>query len=185
VAEISATVLVRLDLRREARAAVQQALSLAPNNPAADKHELAEVHLLLALLAQADRHYSEATREADLAIALNQEGLPAESPQGWDGYAYLGRIYLKADQPAQALQPLKHAARLLATSRPMDRADNALALARALWQTGGDRKEAQRLVDEARAIYREHPKREQEVMDLVEWFRTNAPGVYGVATTER
>lgn len=91
----------------------------------------------------------------------------------------LGAAWTALGKPARA-RPLLEAA-LVAQTTPAtaaDRADTELALARALWATGGDRARARALAERARDYFAAHPLGARRARDLAEadrWLREHRP----------
>jgi tetratricopeptide (TPR) repeat protein len=91
-------------------------------------------------------------REA-LAIARANDGRET----GWTAYPLtgIGQALLSLARPAEAVEPLEHALRLREANEPNASvvADTRFALARALWDGGGDRRRARALAAQARQAY--------------------------------
>lgn len=89
------------------------------------------------------------------ALALREKAARPEHPDLVVALVGLGRGQVALGAPREALAPLERALKLSATPRilPETSADLRFGLARALWETNGDRERARRLATEAREAY--------------------------------
>jgi eukaryotic-like serine/threonine-protein kinase len=117
----------------------------------AEHHEVGRALNNLASVQFDVGEYDESLRNYTEALRLTERGLGADHP----GLAYpltgIGHVHLATATAQLAVAPLERALALRAAADidPIDRADTQFALARALWDTRGDRERALALVADA------------------------------------
>jgi tetratricopeptide (TPR) repeat protein len=94
---------------------------------------------------------TEALGYFERALRLRQNKLGARHPELAFPLTGQGEALLKLGRPAEALAPLERALSVRQTSAvpPVELAETRFALARALWEAGGDKERARRLAQEA------------------------------------
>lgn len=109
--------------------------------------------------------YQQAIQHREASVAL------PEHPDLVGALAGLGRSHVELRAPREALAPLERALKLSASPRvaPRVAANLRFDLARALWETNGDRERARQLATEARDIYT-RAGREQDVRAVNAWL---------------
>jgi serine/threonine protein kinase/tetratricopeptide (TPR) repeat protein len=116
--------------------------------------------------------YTEGRRSFDSARTIWEHELGPDADvlaYAWTG---VGISLLGEHDPSSALAPLERAFAIQSRKEvdPTDRADTLFALARALWESGGERSRARRLAEEANAAYAAATmKTEHAVVDA--WLR--------------
>jgi tetratricopeptide (TPR) repeat protein len=117
------------------------------------------------------------------AAALYERVIPRlESSEGADdvlgsSMVNLGRAYLELHAPGRALAPLERAAAKLDGLDPDERVELELGLARALWDTGGDRARAHELARHALADVRAIAgARHDDVVRIERWLASHPVG---------
>lgn len=115
------------------------------------------------------------------AIVLYEKAIPAlEKSRGrriarasaWSG---LCRAYVELQQPDRALAPLKLLASELDELDRGNRASIEFTLARTLWLTGGDRKRARALAEDALTVDRAETGND-DTAEIQRWLTTHRPG---------
>jgi tetratricopeptide (TPR) repeat protein/predicted Ser/Thr protein kinase len=99
----------------------------------------------------------EARPSYERAVDLRRRHLGADHPQLAFSLTGLGRAFLALHQPAAALVPLRRAVEIRAAGE-VDKpqlAESRYHLARAVWASGGSRKEARALAEQARSLVAE------------------------------
>jgi tetratricopeptide (TPR) repeat protein len=161
-------------LRRyeEARPYLERALALAEQNPTAERRELAYRYVSIGQLEDRTNHDAEAERAYERAIVLFDGALGKGRPEAADATLGLGLLRLKEGRPRDALDALEIA--LAESDRGGDVAPvTRLALARALWETGGDRVRARALAQQAEDRFAQHAAGEAGARDLEQWLRAH------------
>jgi tetratricopeptide (TPR) repeat protein len=165
-------VLTTLQRYDEARTYLTRALSLATSNPGFEKRRLANLYVDIGDLEAHMDHDDEARRAYEHAKDVYDAALGPGRPEAAPAWLGLGLLHLKRGRPRQALEALEMAMKEAdrgGASAPQTR----LALARALWQTGGDRGRARMLAKQAEDEYAKHPAQEDGDRDLEQWLRVN------------
>jgi tetratricopeptide (TPR) repeat protein len=106
------------------------------------------------------------------ALAIQQRGLPPDQFDFAPVLIGLGECQLELGRPAEALAPLERAIKIAEpTQKPSDLARPRFALARALWDSGGDRARATDLAKQARAAFAaEGPNEKRRMARIRAWF---------------
>jgi tetratricopeptide (TPR) repeat protein len=132
-------------------------------------------------LASNEGEYLVALGRAKEAIPVFEDavkrlqGTGPESPILAYPLTGLGQAYLALGRPVDARPVLEHAWRLRETvDIPVDAAETRFALARALWDTGGDRARARGLAVAARDAYA-HASDAEHARGVDTWLATHAP----------
>ncbi|MCX4245386.1 serine/threonine-protein kinase [Paraliomyxa miuraensis] len=120
-----------------------------------DHVEVARSHNNLGAALQAGGQLSEAEAELRAAVAVWERLKGPDDPNTARARNNLGNVLLDQGKPGLAVEPLRQAwaVRSAEGSPPSERARTALALARALMQSGRDRKQALELARIADAAY--------------------------------
>ena len=165
--------LTEMGLFDDAHTTLHRALDLAEGVPSVEERQVAEI---LGYLGNADRRvgkYDDALRELQRSTAMFEHALGPHHPHAGPALCVLGLLYLDRGEPRRARAPLEES--LSIAEGPLDCEAGSFALAKALWQTGGDRMRAAVLVKQARDYFREHPTNAAEVREFDEWFQKHAP----------
>jgi hypothetical protein len=125
------------------------------------------------LLALASRDWAMAITELERAQATLAPQQRRTADEG-ENFALIGLAHVEAGEPRLALRPLEHALDITWACcqgfhyfTPIAQ----LALARALWATGGDRTRARKLADHARdGFARLGPGRERDRLAAIRWL---------------
>jgi eukaryotic-like serine/threonine-protein kinase len=106
------------------------------------------------------------------ALAIEERGYGAESTNLAFPLTGLGLSYLADHHPAAAVAPLERAHRIRAVheSDPLLTAETDFALARALWDSGGDRGRAVRLAEAAEKLYGDKPMFAARTAEIDRWL---------------
>ncbi len=154
----------------EALSAHQRALVLQTKDAPGSQYEasahaaVADVLLLQHQLARAEPEYRTAIAQYEKAVGA-QSGRLASPLHG------LGELLLEAKRPREAVPVLERACALAAGEGPLEHGQNCFALARALWESGGDRARALKLAQNARAELKDQPgAQKQELAKLERWL---------------
>jgi tetratricopeptide (TPR) repeat protein len=152
---------------------LQEALGYAQRAVADLRHELGDEHPIVGvdlsnegeILVQLGRQ-AEARAAFERALAIEERSYGKDSANLGYPLTGLGESYLRDHQPTAAVAPLQRAL-AIRQARESDKsllADTSFALARALWDGGGDRRRALALAEQARNAYGQqaflHPKLE-------------------------
>ncbi len=107
------------------------------------------------------------------ALAMNEMALGPYHPEVAHPLLGMGSVYLASGAPRKALAPLERAVSIWEwrPGDPVDLAEARFGLARALWESGGDRKRAKRLAGVARTTYAASGGRTQkELAEVDDWL---------------
>jgi tetratricopeptide (TPR) repeat protein len=164
--------LVRIDRAHEAVAITRRALAILEEKVGEKHFETARCLI----------NFGDALREAgehEESLAIARRGLEVLEAQigkdtGYSGFGWtgIGRSLLDGGQPNEAIEPLERAIRLYEQHGidPEQVAVARFALARALWESGRDRKRANELAAAARAVFAAAgPARKLELKRLDAW----------------
>jgi eukaryotic-like serine/threonine-protein kinase len=132
----------------------RRALQIKERTLGPDHPDLAETHVNLGVLYGERGEWALAQRHLERAVALI-EPVGAEHPVLGHALSDLGQMWLDQHLPERAIEPLERAVRIFDEK---DRAASVegsarFGLARALWETGGDRDRATTLARQAREDY--------------------------------
>ena len=122
--------------------------------------------------------HEEARAAYRQALSIEERAYGADSTIVAYPLAGLGQSYLAEHLPAAAVAPLERASRI----RDLHENDTALvaetsfALARALWESGGDRERALRLAAGAHKAYLRQPAFASRADDVTRWLAARHPG---------
>jgi eukaryotic-like serine/threonine-protein kinase len=154
---------------RAAAAAFEQAFGHEHPDVGRALNNLASVQYDVGNYGDALRNYSESLRvcEATLGVDHVHLGYPLTG---------IGLVQLADGRPHEAIAPLERSLALRDKDDidPMDRADTQFALARALWDGGGDRARARELAIDAIANYgRAEPGYPTARVDAADWLEAH------------
>ncbi len=110
--------------------------------------------------------YREAIPRYERALAITEKTLGPDHLYIADALQGVGASHLGLHEPKVAIAPLTRALamrRRLGTA-PREVAETSLALARALWDGGGDRAQAVALAERAREVFGVNPARDREAL---------------------
>jgi len=116
------------------------------------------------------------------ALAIEERGYGADSTNLAYPLTGLGLSYLADRHPEAALGPLERANRLRAVHEPdpLLVAETQFALARALWESGGDRARAVRLAETAEKLYGDKPmfaaRTAERIAEIDRWLDSRNRG---------
>jgi tetratricopeptide (TPR) repeat protein len=103
-----------------------------------------------------------------------------EPSSSWLAYPLTGQAQslLATGRPADAVAPLERAVTIRDRSEiyPMPRGETRFALARALWESGGDRARARALAVSARAEYERADGAKKQIATIDAWLRASGGG---------
>ena len=128
-------------------------------------------------LDQMGRH-EEARAGYRRALAIEERGYGADSSNLAYPLTGLGLSYLADHRPEAAVPPLERAHRIRAAreSDPLLVAQTEFALARALWESGGDRARAVRLAETAEKLYGDKPAFASRTAEIDRWLDSRTRG---------
>ncbi|MCY1060752.1 tetratricopeptide repeat protein [Nannocystis sp. SCPEA4] len=115
---------------------------------------------------------AEAKEQLEWALALQRETLGEDHPDTGAYLTGIGISLTEMGRPAEAIAPLE-AAIALFERRPRDARYLGAArneLARALWDSGGDKLRARGLAESAAAIFRAQPEAERLLREVETWL---------------
>jgi tetratricopeptide (TPR) repeat protein len=116
--------------------------------------------------------FDEARTLFTSALAVWSKELPPDHPDFGDSLAGIGQSYLGQQAPAKAVAPLEQALAIREKigAEPLQVADTRFMLARALWDSGGDRARAGQLAESARAVFTSRPTWRDKVEVVDGWL---------------
>jgi tetratricopeptide (TPR) repeat protein/predicted Ser/Thr protein kinase len=150
------------------RALAVRELALGPEHPslAPSLNNLGNIFALQKKSQEALGYYQR-------ALAMNEKALGPNHPEVARPLLGIGSVYLETHAPGKALAPLERAVSIW-EGRPGDPVELAQArfeLARALWETGGDRKRAKQLAALARTTFGASGERaRKELAEVDDWL---------------
>ncbi len=135
----------------DARASYQRAIQVDEAAVGIDSEEVAAAHEAFADFEASLRHPREALAEFKIALAIRDKVDPPEYAGKAHALAGIGDAERSLGDPAAAVDPLRHSVKLLAgyDGDPTTLADIRFSLARAIWDSHGDRGEARALAASA------------------------------------
>ena len=142
--------------------------ALGPEHP-----KVASAVLNLAKVDLAEGRTQAALTGFQRALAVRRKALGPEHPKVVTSLTLVGEATLRVHGPRAALEPLEQAVALAARVElpPMDRGKALFTLARALWESGGDRQRALALAREAQQAYAKTPQLvPAEARELESWL---------------
>lgn len=141
--------------RERSKAEYRVAIGLFERTLGADHPELGRGYNNLASVQYDNGEAADALANYTTALRISEQALGRDHPDLAYPLTGVGLAQLALDAPARAIEPLERAVALRRGSDidPVDRADAQFALARALWDGGGDRGRAITLADDAIAGY--------------------------------
>ncbi len=115
--------------------------------------------------------FADARQSFEQAIAIWQRAFPADPSLVASSLTGIGIAYLGEGRPANAVDPLERALRIRRETKvdPAETAVTLFALARALWNSGGDRRQAKSLAAEARRTFA-RASQTAKVADVEQWL---------------
>jgi eukaryotic-like serine/threonine-protein kinase len=167
--------LLRLGRYADADEHVARAMTIAETSRGIEieKSRIADLHSIRGRLARLEKRYDDARRELEEAIAIDAKALGKDNPDVSGAIVELARVDLAQGDAKRAIPLLERALVLIKDVGPSELAEPRLALAQALWQTGGDRKRATELAAQARELYARVPAKRVEVKEIEDWFAKN------------
>src|SRR6202041_1989659 len=126
----------------EARENIARAMTLAGAAAGFEASRGADLFAIRGKLARLEKRYDDARSDLERAIDLTTSAVGKDNPDLSDALINLGRVYIEIGQPAKAVPLLERMLVLCRDLDPSELAEPRLALAQALWQTGGDRARA-------------------------------------------
>jgi tetratricopeptide (TPR) repeat protein len=165
--------LMRLGRLDEARGHVESGLAIAQAIDGFEKSRIADLLSVRGIVARLEKRYDDAQRDFERAIEIDTAALGKDNPDASDAMTELARVHLERGQAKKAVPLLERALVLDKDLGASQLAEPRLALAQALWQTGGDRARAAELAKEARAFYERLPARRVEVGEIEDWLAAN------------
>jgi tetratricopeptide (TPR) repeat protein len=146
---------IQIGRYQDARAELEQLLATLTRTHHAQGDAAADAWTSLGQIDIEEQHWARALEELHRALAIAETAFGADSPQLWPQLGQLGRAWLGLGRPDKAATTLQRALSIGPESEipPISRADIELALARALWDGGGDRQRALALAATAQRDY--------------------------------
>ena len=131
----------------DARASYQRAIKVDEAAVGSDSEEVAAAHEAFADFEASLGHHREALAEFKIGLAIRDKIDPPEYVGNAHALAGIGDANRNLGDPAAAVEPLRRSVKLLAgyDGDPTTLADTRLSLARAIWDSHGDRDEARAL----------------------------------------
>jgi tetratricopeptide (TPR) repeat protein len=130
--------------------------------------------------------YDEARALFNSAIVVWKKELPSDHPYFGDSLNGIGRGYVEQGAPASALAPLERALAIREKSgaETSQIGETRFLLARALWDSGGDRTRAGALAQAAKAVYGDKTQWHDKVVAIDSWIAKHptAPPPRALAT---
>ena len=122
--------------------------------------------------------HEEARAAYRQALSIEERAYGADSTIVAYTLAGMGQSYLSEHRPAAAVAPLERAWRIrdLHENDVALVAETSFALARALWESGGDRDRALRLATSAHKAYLQRPAFASRADDVTRWLAARHPG---------
>jgi tetratricopeptide (TPR) repeat protein len=157
----------------------QEALGYAQRAVADTGRELGDEHPVVGIylsnegeiLAQLGRQ-EEARAAFERAVPIEERGYGKDGANLAYPLTGLGESYLGDHQPGAAIAPLERAL-AIRRARESDEVllgDTSFALARALWDGGGDRRRARALAEQARRVFAEQPFLRPKLETVASWL---------------
>jgi tetratricopeptide (TPR) repeat protein len=130
----------------------ERALQIKEKSLGSDHPKLISSLLNLGSVTRDRGAYPEALRYFERALALCDKALGADHPEAATAYAGIGSVEAAMDAPDRAVAAFERAVAIFdaGEAAPESKLQARLGLARALWDSGGDRERARRLATEAR-----------------------------------
>jgi tetratricopeptide (TPR) repeat protein len=128
--------------------------------------------------------YEEARALFNAALAVSKKEFPPDHPDVGDSLNGVGASYLGQGKPEPALAPLERALAIREKSgaEPPHIGETRFLLARALWDSGGDRARARALAQAARAAYGDKAPWSGKVVAIESWIAQHPAQAAGAAS---
>jgi serine/threonine protein kinase/tetratricopeptide (TPR) repeat protein len=161
---------------KQALEVLRRAMETAEQARGPEHPDVAQPCTTLGLVLLDTGRPTEALESFARALRIREHALGARHPELAAPLTGQGQALLRMERPAEALAPLERALSLREAHAvpPVELAETRFALARALWESRGDRERATQLARVARSAL-EQPGSEGLRADVQEWLDTHAP----------
>jgi tetratricopeptide (TPR) repeat protein len=156
----------------------ERALAILEQAVGRDHPDVATVLYVLGDILSTGGEYEEARLRYARALEIYERALPPNHPDITSALVGLARVHLSQEQPADALPLAERAVAAIAAEQaePLVQAEAEFVLARALWETGGDRARARASAERARDLLEKagDASTTTGLADVQRWLTTHA-----------